>query len=100
MPIPCNQCEVVFERQRCNPKIAVWHRGPGALEQHEDPGVVFRGLPAREEHRYGRFSHEELQQSFVAVPLGATLKSGMISPNTISGTQTSSHAPRRSANRA
>jgi hypothetical protein len=100
MPVACNRREVVFERERCNPKIVIWHGGARALELHKDHGVVFRSLPARDEHGYGRRSQEALQQAFVGVPLGATVESSLDLGQTISGIQTSSHAPRRSANRA
>ena len=77
MPVACNQREVVFECERCNPKIVVWHGGARALELHKDPGIVFRSLSAREEHRYGCLGQEALQQGFIALPLGATVESSL-----------------------
>ena len=74
MPVACYQREVVFER---NLKSRYLARECLRLICTKISGVVFRRLPAREEHGYGRDSQESLQQGFVAVPLSATLESSL-----------------------
>jgi hypothetical protein len=60
VPVSRNQRKVVFERERCNPQVVVWHGRARAFELHKNPGIVLGGLSAREENGYGRLGQEAL----------------------------------------
>jgi hypothetical protein len=46
VPLPGDQCQVVFQGQGGNPKIVVGNRSAGPLELNKQSGVVLRSLTA------------------------------------------------------
>jgi hypothetical protein len=94
---PRDECEVVFKDQRGNPKVIVRDGGTGSFELNEDSRVVFRGLPAGQQHANSRLGEQFVEQSLVPALLRSTLKTGFDLPSANNGIQTSSDVPNCSA---
>jgi len=77
VPISRNEDEVVFEYQRCDPKIVVRNRGAGSPELNENSRILFRCFPARQQHTNRTLGEQPVQQILIAALLRAALKSGL-----------------------
>src|SRR4030095_1342893 len=58
MTISRNQNQLVFQYQRCNPKIIVRDRRARSPELNENPRIVLRGFPAGQQDSNGRFGQQ------------------------------------------
>ena len=62
VPISCDENQIVFEHQRCDPKVVVRNRGTGSPELNENPRVMFRCFPARQQHTHSGLGEQSVQQ--------------------------------------
>jgi hypothetical protein len=53
MSISCDECQVMFQRERRDPQIVVRNRCTGVLELHKQSRIVVRRFPAREQDSNG-----------------------------------------------
>lgn len=82
-----DQNEVVFEHQRCDPKMVVGHRSTGPPQLNEKASILFRRLPAGQQNGDSGLGKQPVQQAFVGPLLRPTLKSGHSSPNAFGGSR-------------
>ena len=99
VPIAGDQLEIVLQHQGRNPKIVVRNRSPGSFQLYKQARIMLRSFPRRKQDARpwvcrGK-SAEEPRSGIAGSP---PRNPAFISARTISGIQTSSHWPSRSAN--
>ncbi len=67
-----DQYEVVFEHQCCDPEVIVGNRCAGPPELNENSRIMFRCLPAGQEHANGGLGEQSVQQTLIAALLRTT----------------------------